>query len=49
MLELAPSAKPLTDLAPPADFDPRQEPTLRLASGHFQITAAAVQNGKVLG
>jgi TMAO reductase system sensor TorS len=49
VLELPPSVKPLTGSAPPADFDPRQEPILRLASGHFQITAAAVQNGKVLG
>ncbi len=49
MLELTPSVKPLTGLAPPADFDPRQEPILRLASGHLQITAAAVQNSKVLG
>jgi HAMP domain-containing protein len=40
---------PLTNLARPADFDPRHEPVLRLASGHFQIRAAAVQNGKVLG
>jgi TMAO reductase system sensor TorS len=49
VLELTPSVKPLTGLAPLKDFDPRQEPILRLASGHFQITAAAVQNGKVLG
>ena len=49
VIELASGAGPLTNLAPPADFDPRLEPVLRLASGHFQITAAAVQNGKVLG
>jgi TMAO reductase system sensor TorS len=48
-IELASGAGPLTNLAPPADFDPRHEPVLRLAAGHFQITAAAVQNGKVLG
>jgi TMAO reductase system sensor TorS len=49
VLEFAPGVKPLTGLAPPADFDLRQQPILRLVSGHFQITAAAVQNGKVLG
>jgi two-component system, sensor histidine kinase len=48
MIELA-SPAPLTNLAPLSDFDPRQEPVVRLASGHFQITAAAVQNGKILG
>jgi two-component system, sensor histidine kinase len=49
VIKLAGGAGPLTNLAPPADFDPRYEPVLRLAAGHFQITAAAVQNGKVLG
>ena len=49
VIELASGAGPLTNLAQPKDFDPRLEPVLRLASGHFQITAAAVQNGKVLG
>jgi TMAO reductase system sensor TorS len=49
VIELASGAGPLTNLAAPTDFDPQHEPVLRLASGHFQITAAAVQNGKVLG
>jgi TMAO reductase system sensor TorS len=48
-IELTSGAGPLTNLAQPVDFDPRLEPVLRLASGHFRITAAAVQNGKVLG
>jgi two-component system, sensor histidine kinase len=48
-LELAPQAvgKPPGGLAP--DFDPRQEPSVRLVSGHFEITAPAVEKGKVLG
>jgi TMAO reductase system sensor TorS len=49
VIELASGVAPLTNLAQPADFDPRLEPVLRLVSGHFQITAAAVRNGKVLG
>jgi TMAO reductase system sensor TorS len=51
MLELAPQVvgKPLGSLAPPVDFDPRREPTVRLVSGHFQIAASVVENGKILG
>ena len=49
VIELIPGAKPLTGLAPPKDFDPRKDPILHLRSGQFQVTAAAVQNGKVLG
>jgi two-component system, sensor histidine kinase len=49
VLEITPNVEPLTGLASAADFDPRQEPVFHLAPGHFQITAAAVQNGKVLG
>jgi two-component system, sensor histidine kinase len=40
---------PTFKLAPPADYDSRQQPGLALESGHFRITAAAAQSGKVLG
>jgi two-component system, sensor histidine kinase len=49
VISLASGGGPLTNLAPPADVDPRREPVLRLASGRFQITAEAVRDGKVLG
>ncbi len=43
--ETAPGAGP----PPPRDFDPKEPPTLRLLGTHFRVTAAAAQNGKVLG
>jgi len=50
VLALAPGieGKPLSAIGRPAEFD-AQEPTVRLVSGYFQITASAVENGKILG
>jgi len=49
--QLSPLARALGALksAQPAEFDPRQHPTLRLEYGGVRMAAAAVANGKVVG
>jgi TMAO reductase system sensor TorS len=47
--QLEPGARQLSKLPPPADFDPRQRPSISLQHASVQMAAAAVKDGKILG